>query len=163
MLRYLATTLPRIAWNLRPGGGPPTVRTRHRVSLADVDLNRHMNQAAYPRVAELARVTWLLRSGALQRWRAAGVNPIVARQTIVYRRELKPLQAFEIDTRAVGLDGRLLEVQHRLLVGDRVHAKLDLALLLVGPGGVQSAERVRELTEGLVVAPLRVEAWRVVD
>lgn len=113
-------------------------------------------------MAELARVTWLLRSGALQRWRAQGVNPMVARQTVVYRRELKPLQRFEVDTRAVGLDGRLLQVEHLFVVVDRVHTRVDLALLFVGADGVQTVERVSALCGDPVVEPLAVEDWRVV-
>lgn len=165
MLRYLAETLPRVLWELRPtpGARPLHLRTRHRVGLADIDLNRHMNQAAYARVCEHARVSWMLRTGALQGWRAIGVNPMVARQTLTYRRELAPFQRFCVETRAVGLEDRLLRLEQVLVVGDRVHARDDLALLFVGQGGVCSASDVAGLCDGLFTAPLPVEAWRVVD
>jgi len=165
MLRYLAETLPRVLWGLRPttGARPLHLRTRHRVGLGDIDLNRHMNQAAYARVCEHARVSWMLRTGALQGWRAIGVNPMVARQTLTYRRELAPFQRFCVETRAVGLEDRLLRLEQVLVVGDRVHARDDLALLFVGPGGVQSAAQVAELCEGLLTGPLPVEGWRVVS
>lgn len=162
--RYLTRVVGRALWERR--AAPQDVQatattTRHRVRLADVDLNRHMNQAAYPAVCEMARVSWLFRSGAWPAWEAAGLNPVVARQELVYRRELKPLQAFTIDSRAVGAEGRLLLVDHTILVGDRVHALNHVRLLFVGPEGVLGEEEVRELAAPLRMPPLRVEGWRV--
>lgn len=161
MLRYLATTIPAVYRARRKADGSLVTRTRHRVSLSQVDFNRHMNQSAYPAVAELARVTWLFRSTAWQRWEEQGVHPVVGRQEIVYRRELAPLQKFEVDTRATGMDGRLLKVEHVLLVGDRVHARVDTWLLFIGPDGVLSADDAEALCADLTSAPLEIEGWRV--
>lgn len=160
MIGYLLRTgvfLARAAVSSRA----PVSRRGMRVQLGDVDTNLHMNQAAYARVAELGRVDWLVRSGALKRWRAEGCNPIVAEQRLVYRRELRPFQRFVVDTRAVAIDGRLLRVDHHLLVGDRVHTVVEVKLLLVGPEGVLSAERVAESCRDLLVPALVVEDWIV--
>ncbi|MCA9489558.1 MAG: thioesterase family protein [Myxococcales bacterium] len=160
MIGYLFRTgsfLARAAVSSRA----PVSRRRMRVRLGDVDTNLHMNQAAYARVAELGRVDWLVRSGALKRWRGAGCNPIVAEQRLIYRRELRPLQRYVIDTRAVVLDGRLLRVDHHLLVGDQVHTVVEVKLLLVGPDGVLPADRVQELCRDLLAPALVVESWTV--
>lgn len=140
----------------------PVCRTRHRVRLADVDFNWHMNQAAYPQVAELARVQWLFSTRAWPEWRAQDVYAVLAGQDITYRRELKPLAAFEVDTRAVGMDGRLLTVESHFVSGSTVHAKLSVRLIFIGPDGVMKAEAVAPLVEALIVAPLAVEDWKVV-
>ena len=153
-----------VTTGLRAWLGPASSigRYRHRVWLRYVDLNRHMNQAAYAEVMELARWDWIVRSGMLAALFRARVNPVVAAQQIVYRRELKPLQRFVIDTRAVGFDRRVLKVEHHFLVGDRVHAKGTVDLIPLAGGKVVSPERSRELLTFLVEAPLGVEDWRVV-
>ena len=66
-----------------------------------------------------------------------------------------------MDTRAVSVDGRLLCTSSHLLVGDRVHTTCDAKLLFVGPDGVLTPERVQELTDGWLVAPLSVRDWVV--
>ena len=88
------------------------------------------------------------------------MNPVVASQELVYRRELKPLQRFEIDTRSPGMDGRLLHLQQHFLVGDRVHARADTRLICVGLGGVLSADEAASLCEGMHSEALGVEGWR---
>ena len=67
-----------------------------------------------------------------------------------------------LDTRLVGVDGRLLLLDGHFLVGDRVHAVGRVGLLSVGPDGVLSAEAVAELATPYLVEPLRVEDWRLV-
>jgi acyl-CoA thioesterase FadM len=162
MLRYLTSAVPVILRAQLRADGATTVRTRHRVRLGQIDLNLHLNQAEYAREGEWGRATWVLRSRAWSRWRAAGVNPVVASQHIVYRRELKPLQRFLIDTRSRGMDGRLLHLEQHLLVGDRVHARIETRLIFVGPAGVLSAEDTAALCEGLHSAPLAIDGWRAV-
>lgn len=161
MLGYLARTVPVLA-------RAAVARRRafsdlgFRVSPAQIDLNLHMNQAVYAQVMELGRADWLLRSGAWSLLRAAGVNPVVADQRIVYRRELRALQRYRLDTRAVGVEGRLLHLVGTLIVGDRVHTTNDTHLILVGKDGVWSADRVAEVCGPLLAPPLPVVDWRVV-
>jgi acyl-CoA thioesterase FadM len=131
------------------------------VHLDQVDFFGHMNQSRYAEHLELGRTDLLVRSGAWQRWRQAGVYPVVARQQITYRRELKPGQRFDIDTRAVGYDGRLVHFQGAMLVGDRVHAMGDVYLIFLGPDGVLDAHEVRRHTSDLVTEPLAIEDWVV--
>jgi acyl-CoA thioesterase FadM len=163
MLGYLLRTMPLAVRARAARDGARVVRLPRRVRLRQIDLNLHMNQAAYAEVMELGRTAWIMRSGAWSRWRARGVNPVVAAQRIVYRRELAPLQRFVVDTRATGFEGRLLRVEHHLLVGEQVHATNALDLIFVGPDGVLAAPEVHELARDLVVPALRVRDWRVVD
>ena len=161
MLRYLTDVLPVVLREYPGSTGTLAVRTRHRVHLRHIDINRHMNQAAYPRMAELSRISWLYRSGAWPRWTGRGINPIVASQSVTYRRELKPLQRFEIDNRAVGIDGRLLQIAHTFVVGDRVHATNAVSVLFVGGDGVLDPDAARLVCADLLTDPLKVENWTV--
>lgn len=141
--------------------GSKVSRVTRRVGLHEIDTNRHMNQAVYAQVCELGRVDWFVRSGAWHAFSAKGAHPVVAEQRLVYRRELAPFARYVIDTRAIAVAGRLLEVQSLVLVGDRVHTTCDVKLIFIGAGGVLSPDAAANLCAGLLTAPLQVRDWRV--
>jgi acyl-CoA thioesterase FadM len=161
MIAYLARTFPVVLRSLARRDGALVSRVERRVRPSEIDLNLHMNQAAYLRVCELGRTDWVIRAGALARWREAGIKPVVAEQRVVYRRELKPLQRYALETRAVRVEGRLLWLETHLLVGAKVHAKVDAALIFIGEGGVLSPEQARQAAAPFVTEPLAVEGWTV--
>lgn len=162
MLQYVARALPIL---VRAGLARRSLVSNidRRVSVAETDLNMHMNQAAYAEVAERGRTDWLLRSGLVRRLFEARVKPVVAEQRILYRRELKPGQRYSVDTRATGIDGRLLAVDSHLIVGDRVHAVVYAKLISIGPDGVLDPDATRTLLSSFVTESLGVEDWRVVS
>jgi acyl-CoA thioesterase FadM len=141
--------------------GSTVSRVSQRVRPGEIDINLHMNQAVYPRVFELGRTHWFIRSGAWKRWRAKGINPMVAEQTLTYRHELKPFTRYTIDTRAVGVDGRFLITEGHIVVGNRVHTKGVARLLFVGPNGVLPADEVEALTGWTWTDRLPVDNWTV--
>jgi acyl-CoA thioesterase FadM len=161
MLSYLARTLPVAVRASLAKDGRLVSRIQRRVRLAEVDLNGHMNQAAYAQVLELGRTDWVIRSGAWAALRAERINAVVAEQRIVYRRELGPRQRYAIDTRAVAAEGRLLVFESHLLVGERVHAKAEAKLIFVGPDGVLPAAEVEERCAGFLIEPLAVDNWQL--
>ncbi|MAQ14948.1 MAG: hypothetical protein CMN30_09150 [Sandaracinus sp.] len=162
MLGYAARVLPQYLEIRRRGPGGLVSRLDRRVRFRELDFNRHMNQAVYLQNAEMGRTDWAVRSGAWDRWRAQGVNAMVGEQRAVYRRELGPRVRYRIETRGVGVDGRLLMLQSHFLVGDRVHTLVESKLLFVGKDGVLPPEDVPALCEPFLTEPLPVEAWRVV-
>ena len=138
-------------------------RIERRVQLSEIDLNRHMNQATYAQVMEIGRMDLVIGSGALAELGRKGLHAVVAEQRIIYRRELKPGQRYLMDTRATGMDGRLLVFETHLLVGERVHAKGVAKLIFIGKDGVLSAGDATVACEGYLTDALPVEDWRVVD
>lgn len=163
MLRYVIRTAPVVARALLSREPTLVSRLERRVALTEIDTNRHMNQAVYAQVMELGRADLLIRSGAILRWRRSGINPVVASQHIVYRRELKRGTRYRIDTRCVGTRDRLLVLQTHLFVGERVHARGDAELIFIGRDGVLDASAVAEVCAGLATSPLTVDDWRVSD
>ena len=161
MLAYIARMLPVIARAMMTEDGALISQLHRRVGLSAMDINRHMNQAVYAQIFELGRTDWLIRSGGARRWRADGVNGVVASQHIVYRRELGLGVRYTIDTRAIELRGRLLLLQGHVLVGQRVHTRADVEVLFIGPDGVLDAEAAAGFCAGLLTAPLPVEDWAV--
>ena len=143
------------------GSKSPVGRYHHRVWPRYVDLNRHMNQAAYAEVMELARWHWMVRSGMFRTMVRQRLNVVVGRQEIIYRRELKPLAAFVIDVRATRVERRAVQIEHHFIVGERVHAKGTADLVVLGRDGVAPADTVRDAFGSLVQTPLHIEDWRV--
>ena len=162
MIRYLWRSIPVLVQAKRKNQGVFFSRIHRRVRWADCDLNLHMNQSVYFQVCELGRLDWFVRSGTWSAWRAEGINPVVGRQLIEYRKELRHGVRFSIDTRLIGVEGRLAHFQAHVLVGDRVHTRMDSYVLLLGKEGVKSAVQVEEFCEGRTLAPLEVVDWRVV-
>ncbi len=162
MFRTYARMAPQVLRALlQRSDGLRVSRVRSRVYLDQVDFFGHMNQARYAEQFEVGRTDLVIRSGAWKAWRDDGVYPVVARQEITYRRELKPLQRFVMDSRAVGYEGRLLHIRGLMLVGDRVHARNDAFMIFIGPDGVLGEDEVRIHGDRLVTEPLAVDDWRV--
>ncbi|MFT6144628.1 MAG: acyl-CoA thioesterase FadM [Myxococcota bacterium] len=163
MIGYFSRLLP-VALKARFRASSSLVsRLPQRVSLRQIDLNRHMNQAQYPMVMELGRTDLLLGNDSWASWQAQGLNPVVAEQHLRYRRELKPWQKYVIDSRLVGVDGRFLVLEHYLLVGSAVHASGTVKLLVVGENGVLDADSVEQMGRPWCADPLVVENWQVVS
>ena len=67
-----------------------TARTPFRVLPTDLDLLRHMNNGTYLTLMDLGRMDLMLRSGVWKIVSDQGWYPVVAGQTISYRRSLDP-------------------------------------------------------------------------
>jgi len=61
---------------------------------------------------DVARVDLLLRSGMAKRLRREGLYPVVAAETIRFRRSLQLLQVFEVETTVIGWDEKAFIIQH---------------------------------------------------
>ena len=98
-------------------------RTRLRVWPGDIDVLFHVNNGVYLSMLDVARVDMMLRSGAFGRFGARGIYPVVAAQTIRYRRSLRLFERFEVETRVVGWDEQAFFVEHTFLRRDEVVAE----------------------------------------
>ena len=103
-----------------------------------VDVNVHMNYGAYLEVAELARVDWFVRTGVLAAWLPRRWQPVVGSLSVEYRRELRPLVAFDVHTRVTGWDRKAVVIEQRFTTGGgrTEHATLRLNVVVRGPDGV---------------------------
>ncbi|GAB7044182.1 MULTISPECIES: acyl-CoA thioesterase [Catenuloplanes] len=115
-------------WATRPGPKAPgyhlhdTTRLRLRVLPGDVDLGRHMSNSRYLAYMDRGRFDLLRRSGVLDLMRPRGWYPVVAAQTISYRRALRPGRPFVLETRMLGYDDRSAFVEQRFVAGDETVA-----------------------------------------
>jgi acyl-CoA thioesterase FadM len=118
--------------------------TRFRVLPLDLDPLGHVNNGRYLTWLDLARIELLWRSGLLRAIRRRGYYPIVASETIHFRRALSLLERVDVETRVLGWDVRSLYIQHTLR---RVNESASLAIV-----------RARFLSARGAVAPQEVLA-----
>lgn len=97
-----------------------TTRIRLRVWPNDLDFNFHVNNGRYFALADIGRIHWFVRSGAMQIAREQKAFPVVGDAIAKFRRDLKLFAAFEIHTRLVGWDHKWGFIEHRFVRGGRV-------------------------------------------
>jgi len=121
--------------------GKPTIDVldttciRMHVWLNDLDLNLHVNNGRYLALADIARMHWFVRSGAVRVAQRERAIPIVGDAVAKFRRDLKLLQKFEIHTRMLGWDARWGFMEHRFVRDGRVLGVVAVRGLFKGPQG----------------------------
>lgn len=87
-----------------------------RVWPLDLDPTIHMNNGRYLTLMDLGRLDVMVRSGL---WRAVLKNkwtPIASAVAIRYRRELRPFQAFRLETRLACWDETLVVMEQTFVI-----------------------------------------------
>ena len=105
-----------------------------RVKAADLDLFGHVNNGVYFSLMDLGRMDLLQRSGVWSRMRAAGIAPVVASETITFRRSLQPRQKYVLETQVLGYDDRSVFVEQRFTVDGEIYARGWIRGRFVRPG-----------------------------
>ena len=123
-----------------------TSHASFRVNLADLDVQRHMNNGRYLSIMDLGRMDLMLRSGFWKKVTDAGWYPVVAGQTITYRRSLTLGQRFDLATRVIGHDERWIYMEQVFRRGGTVIADAVVrARFLRTSGGSVDVSEVLEL------------------
>lgn len=129
----------------------------------DLDELFHVNNGVYLSMLDVARVDMLLRSGMAQRLRRAGFYPVVAAETIRFRRSLQLFQAFEVETRIIGWDEKAFIIQHHFLRRDELVAEAVVrARFLKRKGGTVSTHELLTLlgrSDTSPALPEWIDAW----
>lgn len=140
-----------------------TAVTPFRVLPNDLDVLGHMNNGRYLTLMDVARIDLMTRSGFWSRLKARGWYPVVAGQTITYRRSLEPGQRFEVHTRILGFDDRSSFIEQTFRSGQSVYAQAIVrARFLKRVGGTVERAELEEFAGGFpahLVLPDWVGAW----
>lgn len=151
-----------LAVRMRTGSRPTLwseVRTPFRVVPTDLDVFRHVNNARYLALLDLGRLDLMLRCGFWAELEERGWYPVVAAQTITYKRSLTLGQRFVLATRVLGSDERSAYLEQTFLVGDAVYAKAVVqARFLRRTGGSVPQDDVAAAAGGYP-AHLELPAW----
>lgn len=129
----------RLLWLLltspfRPRLSPPldVSRLSLRVLPNDLDVNLHMNNGRYLTLFDLGRFDMVLRMGLAQRARRNGWIPVLSAASVLFRRELRLFQRFELETAIVWWAGSQFVMEHRALTGGKGQKELAARALMTG-------------------------------
>ena len=112
-----------------------TTRVALRVWPNDLDFNLHVNNGRYLALADIGRLDWFVRTGALQIARQRQALPVVGDAMAKFRRDLKVFQGFEIHTRLIGWDSKWGFIEHRFVRNRRVVGMVVIRGVFTGPAG----------------------------
>ncbi len=91
--------------------------TRMRVVPTDLDIYRHVNNGSYLQMMDVARTNYLADVGAFDVLREREWYPVVAASTMTYKRSLQLWDRFEIATRVIGWDERVVYLEQEFTRG----------------------------------------------
>lgn len=97
--------------------------THFRTWFTDLDPLMHMNNGVYLSLMDLGRIDLMLRCGAFAKARKNGIYPVVASQTIRYRRSLKLFQPFTIKTKILCWDDKYFFIDQTYQVKNELYAQ----------------------------------------
>lgn len=161
---FLRLLLLLLTSRFRPRCGllGPT-RKRFIVWPPDLDVLLHVNNGVYLSMLDVARVDLMLRSGAAAALRRHGFYPVVAAETIRFRRSLQLFQVFEIETAIIGWDEKAFIIEHRFWRGEELVADAVIrARFLRRKGGTVSSRELLEAVgqpTGSPPLPAWIDAW----
>ncbi|WP_281064548.1 thioesterase family protein [Arthrobacter sp. CAN_C5] len=129
----------------------------------DLDLLGHMNNGRYLSILDIGRIDLLVRSGFWRKMTTAGWYPVVAAQTITYRKSLRLGQQFDVFTRIIGLHDRWVFIEQTFRRGDAIYAQAVIRTrFLKEGGGTVSLEELNTLAgcpPDDLLLPEWVERW----
>ena len=113
-----------------------------RVLPTDVDLALHVNNGMYLSLMDLGRFDLMVRSGAWGTMRSKGWSPVVAAETITFRKSLNLGQRYTIETAIIGADERALYFEQRMVVNGDIYARAFIATRLISESGPVTNEEI---------------------
>ncbi|MCU1546412.1 MAG: thioesterase [Homoserinimonas sp.] len=98
-------------------------RIMMRVWPTDLDILNHVNNGVYLSLMDLGRLDLLHRCGAWEKMTEHGIYPVVASETITFRKSLSLWQRYVIETRIVGYDPKAVFIEQRFVVNGEIYAQ----------------------------------------
>lgn len=109
-------------------------RLRFRVWFHDLDTSLHMNNGRYWSLMDLGRTDIMIRSGLWRPILKQGWVPVVSAGQIRFRREMRLLQPFNLETRLLTWSEGHVVMEHRIISQGRDGSPVLNAVALVRAG-----------------------------
>ena len=94
-----------------------------RVLPTDLDVNNHVNNGVYFSLMDLGRFDLLHRSGVWATMMKKRFYPVVASETITFRKSLAPWQRYILESKIVGYDEKSVFMEQRFVVDGELYAQ----------------------------------------
>ncbi len=134
-------------------------RVEMRVVPTDLDVLGHMNNGVYFSLMDLGRMNMMIRTGAWARLTEHRMYPVMASETMSFRKSLQPWQKFVLETKVVGIDAKAVYCEQRFVVDGEIYAQaMTRARFLKKGGGLVSIEELTEVL-GVDAAHFPPPAW----
>ena len=108
-----------------------------RVMPWDCDINIHLTNGRYPQRLDHARTRFFLQIGSGLLFAHKGWRSVLASQTLIFIREIKPFALVDIESRVLYWDEKYFYMEHRFLVEGRLHAKCVARIAVLKMGKVK--------------------------
>lgn len=105
------------------------------------DQNLHINNAQYLTFMDFGRISWLVRSGFLRRFIGEDTAMVVG-LGMTYRREIRWMTKFDLETQAVAVEGRWVYVAQTFRQNGKVMARGIVRVGVRGKSGLLDLEDV---------------------
>lgn len=134
-------------------------RLTMRVQPTDLDVNNHVNNGVYLSLMDLGRFDLLHRSGAWKTMMKNRFYPVVASETITFRKSLAPWQRYVLESKIVGYDEKAVYMEQRFVVKGEVYATAFIrARFLKRAGGTVSLTELADMF-GVDVTAVTLPEW----
>ena len=124
LLYFLSWFKPRVSFI-------DLVSSNKWVLLNDIDIFNHMNNGRYFTIADLARAEILVRSGMWQQLKKRKMVPIMAGETVQFRKPLPTFARYQVNTRTIGWDDKFFYVEHEFTSKKGVHALMIIKVRVI--------------------------------
>lgn len=85
-------------------------RTSFYVLPTDVDILFHLNNGRYLSIMDLARTNQMIRCGYLKKFNDHAIYPVIASETIRFKKSINLFKRFDIITKIIGWDDKFIYV-----------------------------------------------------
>ena len=130
-----------------------------RVWPIDLDVLGHMNNGVYLSIMDVGRMELLVRADAWKVLNKHQIYPIVASETITFRKSLQPWQKYVLETRVVGYGPKAVYLEQRFVVDGEIFARGYISgRFLRKSGGVVTTAELGELL-GVDIDAITTAGW----
>lgn len=125
----------------------------------DLDIFLHMNNGRYFSILDLCRFDCLVRNGVAQKLKENKWFPVVAAESIEFKKSLKLFDRFIVKTNLLGWDEKYFYIQHIFMSHEKIYAKAIIkGRILKREGGTISTREMLDLVGFKHVTP-KVPEW----
>ncbi len=93
------------------------------VNPLDLDINFHMNNGRYLSLMDLGRTDLMIKAGIFWKLLIHGYYPLVASESIRFKKSLMPFQVFKMMTKIESLDGKYFFITQKFFRDNELYAE----------------------------------------